>query len=199
MARKRSPFSRFNPPCSLIHSTVSASSTSLQKIGIITGGISAGECVRKIGAAITRRHRRKIDSGLVQCFRFKRDRVFRNVGRIQLMPCLVEQRRRQVFGRFVTLIEFFRGHDFIEQRLRDRFAGLVMLGVILQHFRPGRPHLVHLRRILDEIARHARSAEARIFHVRKHSVQRVAEFVKGGAHFVVGEQRRLARRAVSEC
>jgi SAM-dependent methyltransferase len=30
IARKRSPFSRFNPPCCLNHSTVSASSTSLQ-------------------------------------------------------------------------------------------------------------------------------------------------------------------------
>src|SRR5262249_6464877 len=30
VSRKRSPFSRFNPPCCLIHSTLSASSTSLQ-------------------------------------------------------------------------------------------------------------------------------------------------------------------------
>ena len=67
-----------------------------------------------------------------------------------------------------------------------------MLRVMLEHFRPGRPHLVHLRRILDEIARHARPAEARVFHIRKHSVKGMTELVEHRAHFVEGEQRRLA-------
>src|SRR5207302_8595625 len=102
------------------------------------------------------------------------------------MPCLIEQRSGQIFGRLKSLIKFFRGLDFIEKRLRDRFAGLVMLGEILQDLRPGRPHFVYLRRILDEIARDARSAEPWIFHVRKHSVERVTELVKGGASFIMG-------------
>src|SRR5947207_14972892 len=69
-----------------------------------------------------------------------------------------------------------------------------MLSKILQHFRPGRPHLVYLRRVFDEIARHAGAAEAWIFHVRKHSVERVTEFVKRSPDFVVSEQSRFARR-----
>src|SRR2546425_12861781 len=50
-----------------------------------------------------------------------------------------------------------------------------MFRIILEHFRPCGPHFVHLRRVLDEVTRHARSAEARIFYIREHSVQRVAE------------------------
>src|SRR5438445_12792026 len=69
-----------------------------------------------------------------------------------------------------------------------------MLREILQHFRPGRPHLVYLRGVLDEIARNARAAKAWIFHVRKHSVERVTELMKRSPDFVVSEQRRLARR-----
>ena len=114
------------------------------------------------------------------------------------MPRLIEQRCRKVFGRLVALVEFLGGDDFIEQRLRDRFAGLVMLCKILQHFRPSRPHLVDLRRVLDKIARHSRPAESRIFHVRKHAVQRVAELMKGSADFVVGEQGRLAGRRLRD-
>ena len=109
------------------------------------------------------------------------------------MPRLIEDRCRQIFGRLETLVEFFRRKHLIQQRLRDGFAGLVMLGVIFQHLRPNRPHLVNLRWILDEIARNTRSAEARIFHIGKHSVQRVPEFMKRGPHFVVGQQGRLAR------
>ena len=66
--------------------------------------------------------------------------------------------------------------------------------VILKHVRPARPHLVHLRRVFDKIPRHACTAEARIFDVRKHAVQRVTELVKRGAHFILREQRRLAGR-----
>ena len=60
-----------------------------------------------------------------------------------------------------------------------------MLRVILQYFRPVRPHLVHLRRILDEIARHTRPAEARIFHGGKHAVQGVPELMKCRADLIV--------------
>src|SRR3954452_11233615 len=67
-----------------------------------------------------------------------------------------------------------------------------MLRVVLEYFRPSRPHLVDLRRIFDEIARHTRSTEARIFYVREHAVQRVPELVKRGPDLVECEQRRLA-------
>src|SRR6266540_3320485 len=60
-------------------------------VGVITGRVTAGERVRKIKASVTRRHRRKIDTGLVQCLRLKGDCVLRNIRWIQLMPCLIEK------------------------------------------------------------------------------------------------------------
>src|SRR5882724_11890907 len=110
------------------------------------------------------------------------------------MPGLIEERGGKVLRRLVTLIELFRGNDFIEEGLRNWFADLVMFRVILQHFRPGRPHLVHLRRVLHEIARHARSAEPWILYVRKHSMERVTELMKRSAHFIMRQQSRFTGR-----
>src|SRR4029453_11710936 len=69
-----------------------------------------------------------------------------------------------------------------------------MFRVIAEDFRPRGPHLVYLRRILDEITRYTRSAEPRILYVRKHAVQRVPELVKRGPHFILSEERRFAWR-----
>src|SRR5882762_4126171 len=69
-----------------------------------------------------------------------------------------------------------------------------MFRIILEDFRPCRPHFVHLRRVLDEVTRHARSTEARIFYVRKHPVQGMAELMESSAHLIVREQRWFARR-----
>jgi hypothetical protein len=108
------------------------------------------------------------------------------------VPALVEQRRGQVLGGAVAFVELLGRLHLVQQFLRHRRAGLVVLGVVGQHFRPGHPHLVDLRRELDEVARHAGAREARVLHVREHAVQRVAELVEHGAHFVVGQQGRLA-------
>src|SRR6266704_3602698 len=107
------------------------------------------------------------------------------------MPGLIEERSRKVLGCLKALIELFRGNDLIEERLRNGFAGLVMFCVILEHFRPGRPSLINLRRVLHEVARHARSAESRIFYVRKHSMERVTELVEGSADFIMSQQGRF--------
>ena len=48
-------------------------------IRVVSGRITAGEGVREIKAAITRRHRRIIDAGFLQRLLFKRDRVGRNL------------------------------------------------------------------------------------------------------------------------
>src|SRR5437868_9556750 len=101
------------------------------EIRIISGRISAGESMRKIKAAVARRHRWKINAGLVQRFLFKHDSIRRNPRWIELMPGLVELRSRQVFGRFESLFNLLRVLDFIEQRLRHRLADLVIVIVIL--------------------------------------------------------------------
>src|SRR5438552_10969079 len=98
-------------------------------------------------------------------------RPFRRPWRLSARPAdsidaRIDRAAKQTSTRwFVALIEFSRSLDLVEQRLRHRLTGLVMFREVLQHFRPGRPHLVYLRRVLNEIARHTRSAKPRIFHV----------------------------------
>ena len=74
----------------------------------------------------------------------------------------------------------------------DRLAGLVVLGVVLQHLWPEHPHLVDLARELDEVAVHVRAGELRVGHPREQPVQGVAELVEERRHLVEGQQRRLA-------
>src|ERR1700720_966785 len=114
------------------------------------------------------------------------------------MPGLIEQRSGKVLGGFKTLIELFGRDDLLKKSLRKGLPGLVVFGVILQHFRPGRPHLIDLGRVLDKIARHARPAEAWIFYARKHSMQRVAEFMKNRAYFIMSQQGWLTRRRLGD-
>ena len=86
------------------------------------------------------------------------------------MPGLIKQSSSQVLGRLEALIELVRGQHLVEQLAGHGRTRFVMLGIVLQDLRPGGPHLVDLRRILDEIAGHTRAAEARILHIRKHPV-----------------------------
>src|SRR6266403_3303581 len=109
------------------------------------------------------------------------------------MPGLIEQGSGKVHGGFKALIEFFGGDDLVEKSLRKELPGLVVFGVILQHFRPRRPHLIDLGRVLDKIAWHGRPAEAWIFYARKHSMQRVCEFMKSRAYFIMSQQGWLTR------
>src|ERR1700754_2019134 len=101
------------------------------------------------------------------------------------MPRLIEEGGRQVFSGLESLIKFVRGFNLVEQCLRHWFAGLVMFCVIGEDFRPRGPHLVYLRRIFDEITRHARSTKPRIFYVRKHAVERMTKFVERGPHLIL--------------
>ena len=104
--------------------------------------------VAEVRRAVTRRHRREIDAVLLQRFGFERHHVRRrrHLVRRDLVPRLVEQRRAQVLGGGEALVELARGQHLVEQFLRHRLAGLVVLGVVRQHRRPVGPHLVDLRR-----------------------------------------------------
>jgi hypothetical protein len=67
----------------------------------------------------------------------------------------------------------------------------VVAGVVGENLRVAQPHLVDLRRVLDEVAGHRGAGEHRILHVGEQAVQRVPELVEQGAHVVDREQRRL--------
>ena len=109
----------------------------------------------------------------------------------QRMPGHVEQRRGHVFSYVVTLIESSRTLNLVDQGLRHRLAGLIMLRVICEDREVKRPVFVYLRWKLDEVARDG--AQQRITNMRKHRMQRVTKFMKDSGHIVKAQQRRLAR------
>src|SRR5688572_15015075 len=117
----------------------------------------------KVRRPISRWYRRKIYSSPLQRFALELHHLFAgwNFVTTQLMPRLVEQRGRQIFCRRETLVELGGGLNLFYKRRRQRFAGLVMPRVIPQHFRPVRPHLIHLRWEFHKIPWNARAAETR--------------------------------------
>jgi hypothetical protein len=162
-------------------------------VRVIARGVAAFEDVSEIGATVAWRHGGEVDAGPVQGGGFKGHHIVRHFAGFELVPGLVEERRREVFRRRKALVEFPGGQHLLKEGGRHGGAGLVVLRVVLQHVGPGGPHLVHLGRELHKIARDT-TVEARIGHVGEHPVQRVAELVKHRCHLVEGQQRRLARR-----
>ena len=162
-------------------------------VGVITGRVAAHD-VAEVGRAVARRHRVVVVALLAQRLGLeghhavgRRDPVQR-----QLVPALVQARGAQVLGRGETLVELLGRQHLVQQRARHRLAGLVVLRVVRQHARPVRPHLVDLRRVLDEVARHLGAGHARVLHVGEHAVQRMPELVEQRRHLVPGQQRGLA-------
>ena len=110
----------------------------------------------------------------------------------------IDQRRGDELDRRKALVEFSRLDEALQQIVRQRLAGLVMLREPPQHLRLLLPVLVELRRQFDEIGEHRCAGQRRIGHVRQHAVQPVAEFMKQRARIVGRQQRRLAVRALGE-
>jgi hypothetical protein len=91
----------------------------------------------------------------------------------------------------------FDAFDLVDERLGHRLLGLVVLRELIEDRPREHPHLVDLRRVLDEVARrHGR--EARVVDLRQEAVQRVAELVKQRLGVVEGDEHRLAGRALDE-
>ena len=108
------------------------------------------------------------------------------------MPCHVEQGRAQVFGRGETLVERSRALQLLDQILRHRRSGLIVLRIVRENRRLQSPVLVELRGEFDEVARHGRTADRWVLHVREHTVQCMAELVKHRRHVSEREERGLA-------
>ena len=161
------------------------------QVGVITGRVAAHD-VREVGAAVTRRHRRVVQARGLERLGFEGQGVGGDVAGGLLVDGLVEHGRGQVLGGRVALAVLFGGQHLVQQFLRDRFAGFMVLGVVGQDRRPGRPHLVDLRRVFDEVARHRGAGELRVLHVREQAVQGMAELMEHGGDFVEAHQGRLA-------
>ena len=116
-------------------------------------------------------------------------------GQVQLH---VDQRRGQVFGRAEALAELAGRLDLVDQGLRDRLAGLIVQGELVQHLLGRQPVLVQLAGELDIVARHGRARHRRIGGVGVQAVQGVAELVEQGGGVVPRDQQGLAGLALDE-
>ena len=114
------------------------------------------------------------------------------------MPRLVDDGGGHVLGLLKALVEFLGLANFLQQLLRDRFAGLVVHRVVGQHLGPGGPHLVYLRGIFHKIPRHAGTGEARVGYVGKEAMQRVPKLMEQHVHLIQREQRSLALRGLHD-
>jgi len=101
----------------------------------------------------------------------------------------IEQRRGDELDGGKTLVELARGEEALEQVVRQRLAGLVVLCKTLQHLRPLLPVLIELRGQFDEIGENRSARQRRIGDVGQHAVQAMAELVEQGAGIVRREQR----------
>ncbi|KAG0739165.1 hypothetical protein G6F24_017416 [Rhizopus arrhizus] len=123
------------------------------EVGVVAGRVATAPDVVEVGGAVTRRHLRQVDLELLQRAGFKGAHILqRRVGLLRV-PGQVQQRGRQVLGGRIALGEAACLEDLVDQFLRHRLAGLVVLGVVGEHLRVQRPVLVELRRELDEVAR----------------------------------------------
>ena len=168
------------------------------QVGVVTGRVAVAPDVLEVAGTVARRHVAEVDVVLLQRVGLERVGVLQRGVGAQRVPVHVEQRGRDQLGHVVALVEVAGLLDLVDQRLRHRLAGLVVLGVVGEHLRIGRPVLVELRRELDEVARRVGARQRRVLLVGEHAVQRVAELVEHGDHVVERQQRRLAGGRLGE-
>jgi hypothetical protein len=78
------------------------------------------------------------------------------------------------------------------QRVRHRFTGFVMAGVVGKHLRMAGPVFVDLRREFNEITRRIGPGERGETLAGKQTVQRMAKLVEQGDYVIPGEKRDAA-------
>ncbi len=115
------------------------------------------------------------------------------------MQVHVERREHDLAQRRHAVLEVLGGQHAVEQRVRQRLAGLDVAGHAREHFPLPAEVLHELRGQLYRIPFHAVDARhAQLVHLREHVVQAVAEFVEEGDDLVVREQRRLVADRAGE-
>ena len=115
------------------------------------------------------------------------------------MQAEVEQAELQLTQDKHRRLVVLRRQHFIQQLLRQRFAGLVVAGDKRQRVRLPAPVFHKLAWQLDSIPRHSADAgDACGFDAGQHVVQAVTELVEQGDHFIVGKQRRFAAHRTVE-
>ena len=168
------------------------------EIGVVAGGVLIAPDVQKIAGAITRGNVAQGDIGLLQSLFLEVVGVFEWRAGRQRVPLHIELRGGQQFGEVVALVEGFRLLDFGHELRGHGCAGLVVLGVMIEHGGIAGPVLVELRWEFDEIVGHVGAGQAWIFGIGEHGVQRMAEFVEDCGYIIEAEQRGLAGCGLAE-
>ena len=108
------------------------------------------------------------------------------------MEAEIEQTELQLAQNKQRRLVVFRRQHFIQQLLRQRFAGFIVTGDKRQRLRLPAPVFHKLARQFDRIPRHpADPGYTGGFYAGQHMVQAVTELVEQGDHFVMGKQRRF--------
>ena len=132
-------------------------------VRVVPGRVAAGEDVVEVGGPVPGRHRGVVDAGTLQGGRLERldllDVRRDLVGR-QPVPRLVEQRGREVLRGREPLAVLAGGQQRVHPLRGHRLARLVVPRERPQDRRVPGPHLVDLRRVLDEVPRDARCRTA---------------------------------------
>ena len=105
------------------------------------------------------------------------------------MPVHVQQRGAERFRHVIAFVEMRCVEHAFAQRVRHRFAGLVMAGIVGKYLRMAGPVLIDLRRELNKITRGIGPGQRGVALTGKQAVQRMTKFVEQGYYIIPREQR----------
>ncbi len=167
-------------------------------VAIVAGGVTAAEDVREaVGETVPLRrfHHRHFVAHLLQ------DLVDAPAPlRIVLeVDAEIEERELHLAQHLHGRLEVSRGEHALEERLRQRLAGLVVAGEEIQGLALPAPVLHELGRQFHRVPGNPGDpGNGGPVHLGEHVVQAVSELVEQCLHLVVGEQRRFVPHGRSE-
>ena len=107
---------------------------------------------------------------------------------VDLLECGAGNNSKKQIHRGKTVTTFAYGskriYDFIDQLLRDDFAGLPVERILGEEFRLERPVFVELRECLHKVALYRCAAHRWIVALCEESVESMTEFVEHGLHLI---------------
>ncbi len=144
----------------------------------------------KVAAAIARRNSGQIQPLFFQRCRFK---ILHARNRFtDAVPVHVQQCGAQQLRHVITLIELGCIKHAFPQRVRHRFTGFVVTGIVGKHLRMAGPVLVDLRREFNEITWGIGAGERGETLAGKQAVKGVTKLVEQGDDVIPGEKRNAA-------
>ena len=155
-------------------------------VGVVAGGIASGEDVAEGGAGDAAVDGRE-DFDTLHGLTLEGDGIADGLG--DGMPCHVEIAEAELTHAGVAGAELGGADDLVYEILRDRFAGLVVLGEGVEKLFLGEIILIELRGELYKVAVDGCAGERGVVAACEQTVEGVAELVEEGLNLVGGEER----------